>query len=57
MKEDEISHGDIKPKAAWRCGGMDEEERRGVEGLEVDRDRGRGSPRIVGSSGVGIFSV
>lgn len=36
---------------------MDEEERRGMKGLEVDGDRGRGSPRIVGSSGVGIFSV
>lgn len=57
VKEDEISHGEIKPKAAGRSGGMDAEEKSGMKGLEVDGDTGRGSPRVVGSSGVRIFSV
>lgn len=33
VKEDEISHGEIKPKAAGRSGGLDEEEKRWMEGI------------------------
>lgn len=33
VKEGEISHRGMKPKAAGRAGGMDEEEKRGDRGI------------------------
>lgn len=43
VKEGEISHGGMKPKAAGRVGGMDEEEKRGDRGI---RGGGRHRQRL-----------